>query len=122
MAIGGLGGLIAGNELVRGYDFETSQGKYSTLATFGGGLIGACIGSMISSSDKDKNKYMPLLATIFGGIVYYLTYSAFKNSAKIETKTSELDVEFNPICFIVSKIIRKNESINIPLISLKYKF
>lgn len=122
MAIGGLGGLILGNELVRGYDFETTHGKYNTLATFGGGLIGAGIGSMVSSSEKDKIRYMPLLATVFGGIGYYLTYSAFKNYAKIEPKTSGLDIEFNPTYLLVSKIIKKNEPISIPLISLKYRF
>ncbi len=122
MALVGLGGLILGNELVRGYDFESSQGTFNTLATLGGGLVGAGIGLLISSKEGSNYKIIPLISTLGGGLGYYLTYSMYRKSTKLESKTSDLNIEFNPSGFFLGNVLKTKEPIIMPILNLRYRF
>ncbi len=125
MSLGGVAGLILGNELVKGYDFSKSDGIYNTLATFSGGLLGTGLGSILSSdvdSFPEKIKYAPLFAVIGGGLGYFLTYFVATKTADFETKVSNFNIEINPSALLIGNLAKTNEPMHLPLINFRYRF
>jgi hypothetical protein len=127
MAVSGAAGLWLGSDLVRGYDFSNSHGTYNTLAMIGGGMVGAGIGLITSSAineNKTENAYriIPLLATIGATAGFMITYNSFKIGSKVTPGTSGLNLEFNPTALALGNLIKTKEPMNIPFLSLRYRF
>ncbi len=115
--IGACLGLLLGNYLTSDVDFETSHGDYIMLGTFGGGLIGAGIGLIVTSTSERKNS-IPLYATI-GGIAGFSTlYFSFKGKSP-KPSMSSFDFQFNPFA-LYAPIITKSENIYLPFFQLLY--
>lgn len=119
-AIGAGIGLWLGNYLTSGVDFETSQGDYIMLGTLGGGLIGAGIGLIITSSGESRNS-IPLFATAGGIGGFTALYLNFKGKSP-KPSMSHLNLQFNPLALCIPLISNKNSEIFTPLLQFQMKF
>ena len=118
-----LAGGAYGYYLTEGYDFSSFDGAITELATLGGGLIGAGVGYLISSSNIDKPgeqifRDVITCSSIAGIGTYAICYNAFKKDSKAEKgfKTS-LDYFVNPMAFM-----NKNPNLSVPLAGVNIKF
>lgn len=118
-AIGACLGLWLGDFLTSNVDFESSHGDYIMLGTFGGGLIGAGIGLIVTSSGKSRNS-IPLFATIGGMAGFSTLYFSFKGKSP-KPSMSNIDFKFNPFA-LYAPLIFKKDDVYSPLMQLKMNF
>lgn len=125
--IGAGAGMYAGDLLVRGKDFTTSQSVYMSLATLGGAFVTGGLSFFILGDNEDNLRIIPLLISLGGVGGFALTYSVFHNEPSVKEKnlSSDLRFNFNPFALLTvsgnvspySPDFRYN-----PMISLSYSY
>lgn len=119
-AFGACLGLWLGDFLTSPVDFESSYGDYIMLGTFGGGLIGAGIGLIITSNDESR-KSIPLFGTIGGMAGFSALYFSFKGKAAKASMTN-INFEINPFVSFLPFISKYNNIIYTPIMNFQWKF
>jgi len=118
---GALGGLIVGNELVRGKDFTTADAVYIGLGASGGYLVGSALGVMASPKD---GKVVAIASAIGGSVGFALMAGKFSRVARSRAldagHASSWNIEFSPAGMASALGCAGFDSVPLPLARFSY--
>ena len=113
-AVGTLGtaaGLFIGDRLAKKHDFSNRQAMFASLSMAGGGLIGAGIGQLISSTNESEDiyidydpKWIVVMSAIGASAGLGLAILNYTRAANRENKNLSLKLQLNPMGFMNSRL------------------
>jgi len=110
--VGVAGGLIAGNELVKGLNYRGSDGTGIVLGTLAGALIGVGIGVLA------EDTRVAIITTWLGAAGGFVTGLAMAKPSVEGRSTGSLKFDFNPL----SLVLGARSTVPLPVGSLTYRF
>ena len=120
--LGSIGGLVWGANLVKGYDFTSSQGSYIGWGTPLGGLLGFGIGYGI---DPDSPRIPLLLSSAASITTFAILYNSYKKDAKEISFLDNLNVQVSPLGMAALTGANNNfiqKGMSIPVMNISYTF
>lgn len=100
--IGGLGAGFIGSRLLRGKDFETSDGVYTALGEVAGALLGAGIGYLVAPENND-GKLILTTTTIGAAAGYRWMFKRYDKRSGTSRFDPTVDMNINPLALLMNK-------------------